>query len=65
MMGIRAAVVAICALLMFGMTRWQIREKNKPQPRKAVLLLSKILNLVCAALISLAVVGQIITLTGR
>ena len=65
MLIIRVCLILACAAIIFAMSKWQASEKKKTEPRKAVLLLTKVLNLACAALIAIAVVGQVVDLTSK
>jgi len=64
MLIIRVCVVAVCAAIIFAMSKWQASEKKKTEPRKAVLLVTHVVKLACAALIAGAVVGQVVDLIG-
>ena len=61
---IRVCVVAICAAIIFATSKLQASQK-KTEPRKAALLVTKVVKLVCAALIAIAVIGQVVDLTSK
>ncbi len=61
----RICLVGVSAVGIFIMSRMQAREKLASQPRKSVLLGTKVLNLIFAALIAICVVGQLIDLISR
>jgi len=65
MLTIRVCLIVICAFLIFVMRRWQTNENKKAEPRKSILLTTKVVNLISAAVIAVSVVGQIIDLTSK
>jgi hypothetical protein len=65
LMIVRIIIILICGGLLFATRKYQSNENQKPEPRKSILLITKILNLIFAALIALSVLGQIIDLTSR
>lgn len=64
MLIIRVCMIVVCAVLIFAMSKWQAAEK-KTAPSRAVLRVTKVINLLCAALITIAVVGQIVDLAQK
>jgi len=65
MLTIRVCLIVICAFLIFVMRRRQTNENKKAEPRKSILLTTKVVNLISAAVIAVSVVGQIIDLTSK